>query len=148
MPAIKGIEHACYAVDLYKDLSKLGKSGTHRRRRHRCESGYFFADQCGTQIHILEMRDDICKDSNDSQRRALIPRMKKAGMTWDCNACVLEITEKGVRYKAICEGKEQFAETDCVIYACGSRADSAEVDALKGIVPWYVALVMHGRHAR
>lgn len=44
-----------------------------------CESGYFFASECNANVTILEMRDEMCKDSNMSQKMALIPRMKKAG---------------------------------------------------------------------
>ena len=53
-----------------------------------CESGYFFASQWGAQVDILEMRDDVCKDSGMSQRMALIPRMKKAGMGTFCSVQV------------------------------------------------------------
>ena len=138
VPQIKGIEKAEYAVNIYKDLSQLGKKVVLiGGGAIGCESGFFFAEQCGSQVHILEMRDDICKDSNDSQRRALIPRMKKAGMTWDCSVSVKEITDKGVLYTDK-DGREQLAEADSVIYACGSRSDDSAVNSLKGTVPWFV----------
>ena len=138
VPPIPGIEKAVHAVEAYKDLSMLGKrcvvigGGA-----IGCESGYYFADACGVQVHILEMRDDVCKDSNDSQRRALLPRMKKAGMTWDCNVSVQEITGTGVRY-VDANGREQFAEADCVVYACGNRANTDLVEELKGACAWFV----------
>jgi len=58
-----------------------------------CETGYFLADIHKTKVKILEARDDISKDSNESQRMALFPRMKEAGMTWDCNTKILEIKD-------------------------------------------------------
>ncbi len=91
IPPIKGIEKALHALDIYRDLSRLGKKTVIiGGGAVGCESGYFFADRCGAEVRILEMRDDICKDSNDSQRRALIPRMKQSGMTWDCH-----VTDRG-----------------------------------------------------
>lgn len=41
-----------------------------------CESGYFLAGRCRTEVHILEMRGKICMDSAESRRLALIPRMR------------------------------------------------------------------------
>lgn len=138
VPPIKGIEKATYAVNIYKDLSQLSKKVVLiGGGAIGCESGFFFAEQCGSHVHILEMRDDICKDSNDSQRRALIPRMKKIGMTWDCGVLVKEITENGVIFTDK-DGKEQFAEADRVIYACGSRSNDEVVNSLECIVPWFI----------
>lgn len=137
-PPIKGIEKATHAVEIYKDLSQLGKKAVLiGGGAIGCETGFFFAEQCGSQVHILEMRDDVCKDSNDSQRRALIPRMKKIGMTWDCSVSVTEITDKGVIFIDK-DGIEQFAEADSVIYACGSRSNDDAVNSLKGIIPWFI----------
>ena len=85
------------------------------------------------------MRDDICKDSGMSQRMALIPRMKKAGMTWDCNVSVKEICDNGVKFTDA-DGKEQFVEADCVIYACGNRSNDDIVKSLEGTTPWFVTV--------
>lgn len=135
---IKGIDKAYHALDIYKDMSKVGKKAVLiGGGAIGCESGYFFADHLGAHIHILEMRDDICKDSNDSQRRALIPRMKAAGMTWDCNVSVKEITDDGVRFTDA-DGNEQFVKADCVIYATGNRSNDAIVKSLCGTADWFV----------
>jgi len=139
VPLIKGIEKAEHALFAYNNMAALkdrkvimiggGAIG--------CESGYFFADECGANVHVLEMRDELCKDSNDSQRRALLPRMGKIGMTWDCSVAVNEITDKGVKYTDI-DGTEQFAQADYVLYACGNRSNSDIVKALEGECPWFV----------
>ena len=138
IPAIKGIEKAVHAADCYGDLSVLGKKAVIIGGGSiGCESGYFFAEHCGVDIRILEMRDDICMDTNDSQRRALIPRMKQAGMTWDCSVTVYEITDAGVSFTDK-NGTEQFAEADKVLYACGSRPFDAAVKALEGSCPVFI----------
>ena len=139
VPPIQGIEHAKHALYAYEDLEAIkgkklviiggGAIG--------CESGYFFASECGAQVEILEMRDDVCKDSNMSQRMALIPRMAKAGMVNHCSVNVREITPEGVKYTDR-DGKEQFAQADLVLYACGNRPNSDVVESLKGACDWFV----------
>jgi len=139
VPPIKGIEKAKHALYAYNNLPELkgrkvimiggGAIG--------CESGFFFADECGAKVHVLEMRDSLCKDSNDSQRRALLPRMERAGMTWDCSVSVNEITDIGVKFTDK-EGAEQLMEADVILYACGNRADSDIVKSLEGACQWFV----------
>ena len=139
VPPIPGVEHAEHAVEAYKDIEKLkgkkvviiggGAIG--------CESGYFFASECGAQVQILEMRDAMCKDSYPSQRAALLPRMEKAGMILDCSVTTKEITENGVKFLDK-DGNEQFAEADYVYYCCGNRSNDDIVKSLEGVTPWFV----------
>jgi len=138
IPAIKGIEKAVHAAECYGDLSMLGKKTVIIGGGSiGCESGYFFAHHCDIDVHILEMRGDICIDTNDSQRRALIPRMKKAGMSWDCCVSVNEITDSGVAFTDK-DGVERFTEADSVVYATGNRANTEIVESLQGVVPWFI----------
>lgn len=139
VPPIPGVEHAKHAVEAYKDVETLrgkkviiiggGAIG--------CESGYFFATGCGAKVQILEMRDEMCKDSYPSQRAALLPRMEKAGMILDCSVSTKEITPNGVRFVDK-DGNEQFAEADIVYYCCGNRSNDAVVKSLEGVCPWFV----------
>ena len=139
VPPIPGIEHAQYAVEAYKDLDALngknvviiggGAIG--------CESGYFFATECGAKVTILEAKDALCKDSYMSQRAALLPRMEKAGMESHCQVLVTEVVENGVKYTDK-DGAEQFVEGDLIYYCCGSRANEDVVESLKGACPWFV----------
>ena len=139
VPPIPGVEHAEHAVEAYKDIEKLkgkkvviiggGAIG--------CESGYFFASECGAKVQILEMRDAMCKDSYPSQRAALLPRMDKAGMILDCSVTTKEITENGVKFLDK-DGNEQFAEADYVYYCCGNRSNDEIVKSLEGVTPWFV----------
>ncbi|MGN0202989.1 MAG: FAD-dependent oxidoreductase [Coprococcus sp.] len=139
VPPIKGIEYASHAVEAYKDIESIrgkkiviiggGAIG--------CESGYFFASDCGATVQILEMKDEMCKDSFPSQRMALIPRMEKSGMILDCSVKVQEITPDGVVYLDA-DGDEQFAKADIVYYCCGNRADEKMVQSLDSDIPWFV----------
>lgn len=65
LTAIPGVEYAKHAVEAYKDIEAprgrkiiiIGGGAI------GCESGYFFAAGCGATVQILEMRDEMCKDS-------------------------------------------------------------------------------------
>ena len=139
VPPIQGVENACHALEAYKDIEKIrgkkvviiggGAIG--------CESGYFFASECGAKVQILEMRDEMAKDSFPSQRAALLPRMDKAGMILNCSVTTKEILPNGVKFLDK-DGNEQFAEADIVYYCCGNRSNDDIVKSLEGVTPWFV----------
>jgi thioredoxin reductase len=139
VPPIPGVEHAKHAVEAYKNIEQLrgkkvviiggGAIG--------CESGYFFASECGAKVQILEMRDEMAKDSFPSQRQALLPRMAKAGMELNCSVTTQEILPNGVKYLDQ-DGNEQFAQADIVYYCCGNRANDEIVKSLEGECPWFI----------
>ena len=137
-PPIAGIEHAHHALFCYDKPEQVGKRVVMiGGGLIGCETGYWLADT-GHQVHILEMREDVAMDANDSHRRALLPRMKKT-MTWDCSVKVTEVTENGVKFLDS-DGNEHFVEADTVLYAVGQRANTAAVDALRGACDWFVAV--------
>lgn len=139
VPPIPGVEKATHAVEAYKDIEAIkgkkvviiggGAIG--------CESGYFFASECGAEVEILEMRDAMCKDSFPSQRDALLPRMEKAGMKLQCSVTTKEICDNGVKYLDK-DGNQQFAEADIVYYCCGNRSNDDIVKSLEGVCPWFI----------
>ena len=140
VPPIKGIEKARHAVEAYRKPDEIegrsviiiggGAIG--------CETGYFLADKWDSKVIILEMRDDIMKDSNDSQRRALFTRMEEAGMKWECLVDVVEIHDDGVTYRNQ-KGEKYSVSGDIILYACGHKANQDLVNSLSGLSPWYVA---------
>lgn len=148
VPAIPGVEKAQHALYAYthpeeikgKKIVIIGGGAI------GCESGYFFASEWGAKVDILEMRDDVCKDSNLSQRMTLLPRMKKAGMGTFCSVQVQEVTDGGVKYLDK-DGVEQFDPADLVLYCCGSRSNDDEVKALEGVCPHFV-VTGDGKRAR
>jgi 2,4-dienoyl-CoA reductase-like NADH-dependent reductase (Old Yellow Enzyme family)/thioredoxin reductase len=102
-----------------------------------CESGYFFASEWGAQVDVLEMRADVLMDSGISQRMALIPRMKKAGMGTFCSVTTKEVRPNGVVYLDK-DGNECFDEADLILYCTGSRSNDDIVNELKDVAPWTV----------
>ncbi len=135
-PPIAGIETAHHALYCYDRPAEVG---------HRvvmiggglvgCETGYWLADT-GHEVHVLEMREDLAMDANDSHRRALLPRMERS-MTWDCSARVTEVADGGVKFRDK-DGAERFVEADTVLYAVGQRANTQMVDELRGACDWFV----------
>ena len=134
IPPIHGAENSHHALYGYKHPAEIsgkrvvviggGAIG--------CETGYFFASEWGSKVHILEARGDICMDSYDSQRRALIPRMEKAGMSWNCDVDVKEIMPNEVIFTNNI-GTEQSIYADIVLYACGSCSNAENARILAGM---------------
>jgi NADPH-dependent 2,4-dienoyl-CoA reductase/sulfur reductase-like enzyme len=89
-PRIPGIEHARYALSAYSNPDLIGTrvlmigGGL-----VGCETALHLA-QKGHQVHLVELRNDIALDANDSHRRALIPLMSKC-VTWECGVSVSRI---------------------------------------------------------
>ncbi len=135
-PGIEKAQHALYAYT-HPDEVKGKKIVIIGGGAIGCESGYFFASEWGAKVDILEMRDDVCKDSGMSQRMALLPRMKKAGMGTHCSVTTQEVTDNGVRFLDK-DGVEQFIEADLVLHCCGSRSNDEIVKRLEGCCPWFI----------
>ena len=88
----------------------------------------------------------MCKDSNMSQRMALLPRMQKAGMGLFCSVEVTEVAAGGAKYRDK-DGEERFADACLVLYCCGSRSNDDEAKALEGTCPHFV-VTGDGKKAR
>ena len=135
-PPIAGIDKAHHALFCYDKPEQVGKKVVMiGGGLIGCETGYWLADT-GHQVHVLEMRDDLAIDANDSHRRALLPRMKKT-MTWNCSVKVTEVTDTGVKFEDA-DGVEHFVEADTVLYAVGQRSNSRMVEELRGACDWFV----------
>ena len=139
VPPTPGIEHAQHALYAYTHPDEV--KGKHvviiGGGAIGCESGYFFANEWGAKVDILEMRDDVCIDSFPSQRTALLPRMKKAGMGTYCSVQTTEVTPDGVRYLDR-DGAEHFLAADLVLHCCGMRSNDDIVKSLEGCCPHFV----------
>ena len=138
VPNIPGIEYAAYATQAYLELDSLkgkrvviiggGAIG--------CEAGYFFAEHCGARVTILEAGKALCRDSEPSQRIALLPRMERIGIQSYLGALAEEITPEGVRFRDA-SGSPRFAPADRIYYCCGREADSSQADQLASCDAWY-----------
>ena len=138
IPPIPGIEQATHALDAYDDLTKIGdRVVLIGGGLVGCETAYFLAET-GHKVHILEMRDALAIDANDSHRRALLPRLVKT-TTAECSVMVKEVKANGVRYTDA-DGVEHFAEADTIVFATGMRPNSETVEKLRRSAPWFVSV--------
>lgn len=138
IPRIMGIEKAKHALSVYANPEAVGdKVVIIGGGLIGCETGLHLAD-IGKPVHVLEMREDIAIDGNDSHRRALIPRMK-AKMTWDTGVKVTQVTDEGVNYEDNLR-KSHFVKADTVVYAVGMKANKELAENLRKASKWFVSI--------
>jgi NADPH-dependent 2,4-dienoyl-CoA reductase/sulfur reductase-like enzyme len=138
VPKIDGIEYAIHALDLYADPARVGKRVVMiGGGLIGAETGLWLADH-GHEVIILEMREDVAIDANDSHRRALIPRMR-GKLKWEVNVTVTAIDANGVSFSDK-DGRTHFLEADTVVYAVGQHADKGTVESLKDSCDRFVAI--------
>ena len=101
-----------------------------------CETGVHLAND-GHEVTVIEMADDVAKDCGHFHRIALMEELKK--VTVRASHRCTRITAEGV-YAVAPDGSEVLFPADNVIMAVGMRARSAEVEALRGLVPDFVVL--------
>ncbi len=138
VPPIPGIEHARFALESYSDPESQGeKIIMIGGGLAGCETALHLAET-GKEVHLLEMREDLALEGNDSHRRALIPRMKRA-LSWTCGARVKEIRPGSVVYETV-DGIREI-QGDTVLYAAGLKPRSALVESLEETgVPFFRAV--------
>jgi pyruvate/2-oxoglutarate dehydrogenase complex dihydrolipoamide dehydrogenase (E3) component len=137
-PPIDGIEHAVHALEMYDDADAVGEKVVMiGGGLIGCETGLWLAEN-GRAVHILEMRDGLAVDANDSHRRALLPRLAKAA-TWDTGARVTKVDAGGVHF-IDASGTEKYATADTVVYATGQRANTEIVNALSEACDRFVTI--------
>lgn len=117
---VKGVEFAVTAQDVLMGKAAIGN--------HVVVAGggsvgaetadYLIAQ--GKQVTVIEMLDDIAKDSPYGERVHLMEILEKRGHVIT-GAALKEITDDGVVYSK--KGEEDtFMQTDTVVFACGARA--------------------------
>ena len=120
IPAIKGIDKAHHALDIYFDpgfhvgenvvIIGGGLVGI--------ESALHLINQ-GKKVTVLELLDDYARDARGVNRFAVIDNVRKSGMTVVTEAKTTEVTGTGVVYEK--GGETVTVQADTVIYAVGQR---------------------------
>lgn len=132
VPPIKGIEKAMKALDVYKDISKVGKKVVIvGGGLVGCETGLNLA-KSGRDVTIIEMLDEVACDAYPMHRIALIDMMNKM-LTYKTGLKCTAISPNGVTVFDK-ENKENFIPADTVIYALGMEANKHEVEKLHASV--------------
>lgn len=76
----------------------------------------------GKEVTIVEMLEEVGRDTISVLREAVKERLKKAGVRINTGSEVVEILDKGVWVKV--EAEKNFLGADSVVLACGMKADS------------------------
>ena len=96
-----------------------------------CETAHVLAEQ-GCQVHIVEMQDDVLKDTSYVTRHSQLAVLKATGAVLHVNTKLIKVSEKGII--AECDGKEQFIAADDVVLAMGYNNKSNLYDELQDLV--------------
>jgi len=120
VPPIKGIEKARYVSDIYFDpdfepgrqivMIGGGLAGI--------EAGLHLIE-LGRQVTVLEIMDEIARDTGFVVMRGLLDVIDKSGMRIITGASTAEITDSGVVYEK--DGDSISIDADTVLYSVGMR---------------------------
>ncbi len=126
-PTIKGIEHACQAMEVYEDDFHCGRKIVMvGGGLVGCETGLHL-QKTGHEVTVVELLDRVANESFGMYREALMWEMEKNNMTILTKTSCLEIEEDGVVVQS--EFGIQKLPADQVIYALGMK--TADCAALK-----------------
>jgi 2,4-dienoyl-CoA reductase-like NADH-dependent reductase (Old Yellow Enzyme family)/thioredoxin reductase len=129
LPSIPGIENAMKAIDVYNDISKVGKRVVMvGGGLVGCEVGLHLAKN-GRDVTVIEMLNEVARDSYKMHRIALINEMDKM-LTYRTGLRCTSIRPDGVLVMNM-ENNEEFLPSDTVIYAVGMHANKDEVEKLR-----------------
>jgi 2,4-dienoyl-CoA reductase-like NADH-dependent reductase (Old Yellow Enzyme family)/thioredoxin reductase len=132
VPSIPGIENAMKALDVYDNMSKVGKNVIMiGGGLVGCEVGLHLAKN-GRKVTVIEMLDNIAPDSYRMHRLGLINEMDKM-LSYKTGLKCTSIAPNGITVVNK-ENKEEFLPADKVIYAVGMRANKEETKKLHSAV--------------
>ncbi|MDR2655399.1 MAG: NAD(P)/FAD-dependent oxidoreductase [Oscillospiraceae bacterium] len=130
-PPIPGIDraHVLYAYDSYFNQDKIGQKVVMiGGGMMGVEVGLHFAD-CGREVTIVEMTDEIAKDANPIHKAAL-DEMLELKTNVLIKTRVIEILDEGVKVLKG-NGSEEVLACDTVIYAAGVKPNRETVESLR-----------------
>jgi 2,4-dienoyl-CoA reductase-like NADH-dependent reductase (Old Yellow Enzyme family)/NADPH-dependent 2,4-dienoyl-CoA reductase/sulfur reductase-like enzyme len=140
VPLIPGIESALKAVDIYKDISKVGqKIIMVGGGQVGCELGLHLAKN-GREVTIVEMTDNIAPDAYPFYRMALLNEMDKV-LVYKTGLKCTSIAPNGITV-VNSKNQEEFLLGDTVVYAVGMQPNREVVEKIRnaaGDVPVYEA---------
>ena len=118
------------ALDVFADVKEVGQRvAVIGGGLVGCEIAELLS-QKGKKVTILEMLDEIGSDMGQTNKRAMLYYLQKAGVDLVVKTQAQEITDKGV--KAIQDNTMQFYEADTVVIAVGFTPDTELIRRLSG----------------
>jgi 2,4-dienoyl-CoA reductase-like NADH-dependent reductase (Old Yellow Enzyme family)/thioredoxin reductase len=130
VPPIPGIEYAVDALELYKNLDKVGNRVVMiGGGLVGCETGLHLA-ATGHEVTIVEMMERIAPETFSMPRASLLDEMEECGIRQLLGHTCTEILPSGVKV-VNSKGDETFLKADTVCYCVGMTSESETVAALK-----------------
>jgi pyruvate/2-oxoglutarate dehydrogenase complex dihydrolipoamide dehydrogenase (E3) component len=103
--------------------------------------------EVGHQVTVIEMREEIAAEANPLHRYGLLWRLRgNKNLRIETGLRCTEIRPDAVRAVDTENGEHVF-EADTTILSAGMKADSAQIEALQGLVPEFYA-IGDGKRAR
>jgi thioredoxin reductase len=138
VPSIQGIENAMKAVDVYKDVNKVGQKVIMvGGGLVGCEVGLHLAKN-GREVTIVEMTENIAPDAYPFYHMALLNEMDKA-LVYKTGLKCTSIAPNGITV-VNSQNQEEFLPGDTVVYAVGMQPNREVVEKIRdaaGDVPVY-----------
>lgn len=132
VPSIKGIETAITADDVLSHRRKVrGTVVIVGGGLVGCETAYVLSEQ-GCKVHIVEMRDDVLKDTSYVTRHSQIDVLAKTGARIHVNTKLLEVTDDGIIAEH--DNRKEHIEADYTVLAMGYRNRSGLYEELQDVV--------------
>lgn len=139
VPPIKGIEMAVNALDVYKNIDKIGKKVVLAGGGLvGCEVGLYLAAE-GREVTVVEMQHMMAFETFGYYRNALLDEMDKRHIQQMLDTKCLEFTKDGIR--ASQNGTELFIPADTCVFSMGMKPNSDAVEAIQALIkdtPVYV----------
>lgn len=132
VPPLKGIGLAAAADEVLSGAKKVrGTVAIVGGGLVGCETAHVLAEQ-GCRVHIVEMQDDVLKDTSYVTRHSQLDVLYSTGAEIHVNTKLLEVTERGIIVE--CDGEKQLIEADDTVLAVGYRNRSAMYEELQDLV--------------
>lgn len=132
VPPLKGIGLAATADEVLSGAKKVrGTVAIVGGGLVGCETAHVLAEQ-GCRVHIVEMQDDVLKDTSYVTRHSQLDVLYSTGAEIHVNTKLLEVTERGIIVE--CDGEKQLIEADDTVLAVGYRNRSAMYEKIQDLV--------------
>jgi len=129
VPPIAGIEKAIKALDVYSDMTRIGKKVVMvGGGLVGCEVGLHLAKK-GRDVTVVEMLDSVAQDSYKMHRIGLIDEMNRM-LTYRTGLKCIAVKGDGIT-AVDRENRKEFLPADSVIYATGMRAKKKEAEKMR-----------------
>lgn len=131
VPPLEGIENAVIADDVLRGVRKvMGTVAIIGGGLVGCETAHVLAGQ-GCNVHIIEMQDDVLKDTSYVTRHSQLDVLHATGANIHVDTRLVKVQKDGIVVSH--NGTEEFLPADYTVLAVGYRNRSNLFDELQDL---------------